>query len=66
MTKGGVTVGRESDYKSQIEKQNETEEELSEKAIKKLHKESLKSSELAAYLSCHSRNGIHFDSKKIK
>ncbi len=59
-------MGRESDYKSQIEKQNETEEELSEKAIKKLHKESLKSSELAAYLSCHSRNGIHFDSKKIK
>lgn len=43
-------MGRESDYKSQIEKQNETEEELSEKAIKKLHKESLKSSELAAYL----------------
>lgn len=59
-------MGRKSDYTAQRDKQDETEEQIAEKTVGKLHKQPIKSSELAAYLSCNSRNHIHYDSKKIK
>lgn len=59
-------MGRKSDYQAQITKKKPTEEQIARETVKKLHKEPIKSTELAAYLSCNSRNNIHFDSKKIK
>lgn len=58
-----------SDYKKQIERDKlkfQKETAIAAKIKNKLWTETIKASELAAYLSCYSRNGVHFDSAKVK
>lgn len=62
-------MGKSSDYLGQIKRENEKdkrEKDVAEKTKAKLWKETIKASELAAFLSCYSRNQVHFDSKKVK
>lgn len=57
-----------SDYKKQIKREkskDEREQKLAEKAKKKLWVESIGASEFAAFLSCYSRNNVHFDRAKL-
>lgn len=58
-----------SDYKKQRERDKlkfEKEKVIAAKIKDKLWTETIKVSELAAYLSCYSRNGVHFDTAKVK
>lgn len=63
-------MGRKSDYSKQFEKGKEDsflrEKELADRVKKKLNKETITCTELAAFLSYYSREKISFSSKKIK
>lgn len=62
-------MARKSNYnkkKELDESKFEREKVIAAKTKDKLWTETIKVSELAAYLSCYSRNGVHFDSAKVK